>query len=206
MLCFCLLVSSATSNLALDYINYPTKVIFRSCKLIPTMAISVLYNKKQVHNFEFFFGLLISLGMIFFAFADFHEYPNFQVVGIVLVSVSVCADAFLPNFQEKVFEFGSSRSEVTYFTNVLCLAAMTMGFSISGDLQHAFTYAFANPHALFLMTIYTFLAHIAIGFHMTLVKHYGGIVTVLVGNSLSIYASIHLTIYLSIYKEILVKL
>lgn len=62
-LCFCLLVSSATSNIALNYINYPTKVIFRSCKLIPTMAISVLYNKKKVHNFEFFFGLLISLGM-----------------------------------------------------------------------------------------------------------------------------------------------
>lgn len=33
MLCFCLLISSATSNIALNYINYPTKVVFRSCKV-----------------------------------------------------------------------------------------------------------------------------------------------------------------------------
>ena len=64
MLCFCLLISSATSNIALGYINYPTKVVFRSCKLIPTMIIAVLYNKKKVHAFEFFFGALISLGMM----------------------------------------------------------------------------------------------------------------------------------------------
>ena len=47
-LCIFLLISSATSNIALKYINYPTKVVFRSCKLIPTMAIAVLYNKKKV--------------------------------------------------------------------------------------------------------------------------------------------------------------
>lgn len=31
-LCVCLFISSAASNLSLDYINYPTKVVFRSCK------------------------------------------------------------------------------------------------------------------------------------------------------------------------------
>ena len=33
------------------------------------------------------------------------------------------------------------------------------------------------------MVVYTFLAYIAIGFHMALVKDYGGITTVLVGNT-----------------------
>ena len=183
MLCFCLLISSATSNIALQYINYPTKVVFRSCKLIPTMVIAVLYNKKKVQNFEFFFGGLISLGMVLFAAADFNVYPNFDFFGIFLVSLSVVADAFLPNFQERVFQEGSSRIEVTYFTNILCLAAMSVSFSLTGDLQEAFAYAFANPHALLLMTIYTFLAYIAITYHMALVQEFGGIVTVLVGNT-----------------------
>jgi len=183
MLCVCLLISSATSNIALGYINYPTKVVFRSCKLIPTMVIAVLYNKKKVHNFEFGFGTLISFGMILFAAADFNVYPNFDFFGIMLVSISVVADAFLPNFQEKVFEHGSSRIEVTYFTNILCLVAMTVSFTITGDLPEAFAYATANPHALLLMVIYTFLAYIAITFHMALVQEFGGIVTVLVGNT-----------------------
>lgn len=60
---------------------------------------------------------------------------------------------------------------------------MTAAFSSSGDLQTAFSYAMANPNALLLFSIYTFLAYIAITFHMALVKEFGGITTVLVGNS-----------------------
>jgi hypothetical protein len=46
-----------------------------------------------------------------------------------------------------------------------------------GDLQEAYGYAFANPYALMLMVIYTFLAYIAITFHMALVQEFGGITT-----------------------------
>ena len=80
-LCLCLLVSSATSNIALGYINYPTKVVFRSCKLIPTMLIAVAFNHKHVSWYEFMFGGFISLGMVFFAAADFNAYPNFNFIG-----------------------------------------------------------------------------------------------------------------------------
>lgn len=103
--------------------------------------------------------------------------------GIILVCISVFADAFLPNFQERVFEHGSSRIEVTYFTNILCLAGMTFFFTLSGDLQQAVTYALNDSYAMILMVIYTFLAYIAINFHMALVQEFGGIVTVLVGST-----------------------
>jgi adenosine 3'-phospho 5'-phosphosulfate transporter B3 len=81
MLCLCLLISSATSNIALSFINYPTKVVFRSCKLIPTMLIAMTYNNKKVAWFEFVFGAIISVGMILFAAADFQVYPNFDFIG-----------------------------------------------------------------------------------------------------------------------------
>jgi adenosine 3'-phospho 5'-phosphosulfate transporter B3 len=147
------------------------------------MLIAIVYNKKRVQWFELMFGVLISGGMIFFAWADFQVYPNFDIVGILLVSLSVVADAFLPNFQEKVFDFGSSRVEVTFFTNILCLVAMSGAFTMTGDLPTAFSYAMANTKAFFIMTVYTFLAYIAITFHMALVKEFGGITTVLVGNT-----------------------
>ena len=81
MLCLFLLISSATSNISLAYINYPTKVVFRSCKLIPTMIIAVCYNNKTVHWYEFLFGTLISCGMVLFAVADFTVSPNFNFLG-----------------------------------------------------------------------------------------------------------------------------
>jgi adenosine 3'-phospho 5'-phosphosulfate transporter B3 len=182
-LCVCLVISSATSNIALSYINYPTKVVFRSCKLIPTMLIARVYNKRQIPAYEFGFGVLISVGMIVFAVADFNVSPDFDFTGIVLVCISVAADAFLPNLQERVFENGSSRVEVTYFTNLLTLASMTTFFTMTGDIQEAVSYALLNRHAMAIMSLYTFLAYIAISFHMTLVQEYGGIATVLVGNT-----------------------
>jgi adenosine 3'-phospho 5'-phosphosulfate transporter B3 len=97
--------------------------------------------------------------------------------------VSVLADAFLPNLQEKLFEKGASRTEVTFFTNLLCLIAMTIAFTASGDLPAALAYALANSYALSLLVVYTFVAYIAITFHMSLVKEFGGITTVLVGNT-----------------------
>ena len=147
------------------------------------MIISVLYNQKKVYWFEFMFGGFISCGMVLFAVADFEVSPNFNYFGIVMVSVSVVADAFLPNFQERVFEHGSSRVEVTYFTNMLCLIGMTVVFSLTGDLQEAVQYVAADSHVLSLMAFYTFLAYVAITYHMSLVQEFGGIVTVLVGNT-----------------------
>lgn len=85
MLCLFLIISSATSNIALNYINYPTKVVFRSCKLIPTMLIAVSYNNKTVHWFEFMFGAFISLGMVLFAAADFTVSPKFDILGTYVI-------------------------------------------------------------------------------------------------------------------------
>jgi adenosine 3'-phospho 5'-phosphosulfate transporter B3 len=95
----------------------------------------------------------------------------------------VVADAFLPNLQERVFDQGSSRLEVTYYTNVLCLAVMTLAFTASGDLQSALAYSLANPFALWLLVVYTVIAYLAITLHMVLVKEFGGVTTVLVGNT-----------------------
>ena len=182
-LCFLLLISSAASNIALNYINYPTKVVFRSCKLVPTMIISTFVNKKRVSNYEYICGSLISAGMVLFAFADFTVYPNYHLIGIFLVSLSVVADAFLPNYQEKVYSLGSNELEVTFFTNILSLVAMTVMFFSTGELSKALVYALANPHCLYLLIIYTFLAYVAIMFHMKLIKEFGAITGVLVGNS-----------------------
>src|SRR5690606_16269002 len=56
-------------------------------------------------------------------------------------------------------------------------------FTFTGDLPAALSYALANTQALFLMLIYTVIAYVAITYHMALVQEFGGIVTVLVGNS-----------------------
>ncbi|CAN0171210.1 unnamed protein product, partial [Ectocarpus sp. 13 AM-2016] len=105
-------MSSSLSNMALNYIKYPTKVIFRSCKLIPTMAIAVLWRKKIVSRWEFLAAFSVCAGLVIFGKADAKLEPDFDPRGIAMVMLSVCADAFLPNMQEHVFSMGASRVEV----------------------------------------------------------------------------------------------
>lgn len=132
LLCFCLFISSSTSNMALNYINYPTKVIFRSCKLIPTIIIAIILLKKKITLIDFILYFLITLGMIIFVTVDIKILPNFNFFGIFLVTVSVVADSFLPNLQEKMFSTGSTRLEMTFYTNILCLVFMSFSFFTSG--------------------------------------------------------------------------
>ncbi|KAM3568537.1 hypothetical protein VYU27_009337, partial [Nannochloropsis oceanica] len=168
---------------ALDYINYPTKVVFRSCKLIPTMVIAGVMNKKTFTGIEYMAALAVCLGLIFFAFADVQVAPAFSPWGITLVSLSVVCDAILPNLQVRLFEAGSSRLEVTFYSNIMTLVLMSFSTLLSGDLLGALAYARSNQTAAVYLVMYTLLAYLAISLHMTMVQSFGSVAAVLVGNS-----------------------
>merc|ERR1712012_1488026 len=98
------------------------------------MVISTIINKRVFKSIEYGAAIAISIGLIVFTAADWKLTPSFNSIGLVLVSLSVIADAILPNAQEKVFNLGASRLEVTYFTNLFTLTAMTLTTLMSGDL------------------------------------------------------------------------
>jgi adenosine 3'-phospho 5'-phosphosulfate transporter B3 len=185
LLTFCLLSSSALSNLALNFINFPTKVVFRSCKLIPTMLVASVVHKKIFTPLEYACALAVCTGLVLFAAADWKYTPSFHPIGLILVTLSVCADAVLPNAQERLFQLGSSRLEVTYFTNLLTLGAMTITTFLSGDLVGLYVFANKNNnHQLCMyMTMYTAVAYFAISMHMSVVKRFGGVAAVVLATA-----------------------
>lgn len=175
--------SSSLSNMSLNYINFPTKVVFRSCKLIPTMIISTIINKRVFQSAEYVSAMSISLGLVIFAAADWKMTPSFNPIGLAMVSSSVIADAILPNAQERLFRLGSSRLEVTLFTNFFTLIAMTVTTLLSGDLIGIFKLAMSNSQLATFMITYTCISYLAISTFMTIVKRYGGVTAVLLGTA-----------------------
>lgn len=176
----CLLSSSALSNISLNYINFPTKVVFRSCKLIPTMIVASVVHKKVFSVTEYVCAVAACAGLVMFAAADWELSPSFHPIGLALVSLSVCADAVLPNAQEGLFKLGSSRLEVTLYTNIFTLGIMTLTTAMSGDLVGCLQKMMVNRRLATYFAIYTFIAYIAISFHMNVVKRYGGVSAVVV--------------------------
>eukprot|EP00013_Stygamoeba_regulata_P004987 CAMPEP_0177637432 /NCGR_PEP_ID=MMETSP0447-20121125/4968_1 /TAXON_ID=0 /ORGANISM="Stygamoeba regulata, Strain BSH-02190019" /LENGTH=225 /DNA_ID=CAMNT_0019139359 /DNA_START=107 /DNA_END=781 /DNA_ORIENTATION=- len=124
LLTICLMASSGLSNQALNYLNFPTKVIFRSCKLIPTMFMAVVINGRAFPPAEYLTGLAVCAGLILFTLADVTSLDSFDPRGIVLVSLSTIADSILPNLQEKAYSLGSSRLEITFYSNIYTLCWM----------------------------------------------------------------------------------
>ena len=183
LLTFCLMASSGLSNLSLNYINFPTKVVFRSCKLLPTMIMATIINKRSFKQSEYTSAVAVCAGLVMVAAADWKLTPSFSPAGLVLVSLSVCADAVLPNAQENLFRGGSSRLEVTLYTNFFTLIAMTFMTLASGDLVGVFIIALRDSRLALYLCVYMMISYVAITTYMNIVKNFSGVTAVLLGTA-----------------------
>jgi adenosine 3'-phospho 5'-phosphosulfate transporter B3 len=146
------------------------------------MIVASMVHKKVFASVEYLFAVCICLGLVLFAVADWEVSPSSNPIGLVLVTLSVCADAVLPNLQERLFRMGSTRLEVTFYTNIFTLVAMTITTFLSGDLMGLIDFAQNSPDRTRLcryILVYTFVAYIAISFHMVVVRRFGGVSAVL---------------------------
>ena len=146
------------------------------------MAASIL-NRKVFTLVEYMCAMSVCCGLVFFAAADWKLTPNFHPFGLLLVWLSICADAVLPNAQERLFNMGSSRLEVTFFTNLFTLVCMTVTTYVSGDLTGIIQHAFRDSQLATFMLVYTFVAYLAITMHMNVVKRFGGVAAVVLATA-----------------------
>ena len=91
------------------------------------MIIATILNARKFKSYEYVCALSICAGLVLFAMADYTLDPlQFDPTGLFLVTASVVADAILPNAQEHLFKAGSSRLEVTVFSNLFSFYGMTI--------------------------------------------------------------------------------
>lgn len=76
-----LLGSMGFSNASLGYLNYPTQVIFKCCKLIPVMIGGVLIQQKVYKMIDLMAATCMCAGLILFTLADNKVSPDFNLLG-----------------------------------------------------------------------------------------------------------------------------
>eukprot|EP00956_Cyclotella_meneghiniana_P030795 scaffold78688_cov59-Cyclotella_meneghiniana.AAC.3 len=183
----CLLMSSSLASWSLNYINFPTKVVFRSCKLLPTMILAVLMgNAKRFTIVEVGSAIAVCTGLITFASGDWIlSNPKFHPFGLTLVTMSVFADAILPNAQEKLFrtyDASKSESNKSFFPPFLPdFGNLTMKQDVllsedTADTHIRYTF-------LTYMLAYILMSHIAVSAHTAVVKKFGGVAAVFIGTA-----------------------
>ncbi|VDN23156.1 unnamed protein product [Cylicostephanus goldi] len=149
LLAFFTVLTMGLSNASVGYLNYPTQVIFKCCKLIPVLIGGIIIQGKRYGWLDASAAALMSIGLIMFVLADSHVSPNFDPRGYIMISGALVADAIIGNLQEKVMKkYGGSSNEMVFYSYSIG-SVYILGITIlTGEFFEAFEF-FLNVSLLF---------------------------------------------------------
>ncbi|XP_040611788.1 adenosine 3'-phospho 5'-phosphosulfate transporter 2 isoform X3 [Mesocricetus auratus] len=170
------------SNTSLGYLNYPTQVIFKCCKLIPVMLGGVFIQGKRYNLADVSAAVCMSLGLIWFTLADSTIAPNFNLTGVMLISLALCADAVIGNVQEKAMKLHSaSNSEMVLYSYSIGFVYILLGLSCTSGLGPAVTFCSKNPVRTYgYAFLFSLTGYFGISFVLALIKIFGALLAVTV--------------------------
>lgn len=129
------------SNTSLEYLNYPTQVIFKCCKLIPVLIGGILIQRKQYGILDFLAAGSMCCGLSLFTLADSYMSPNFDMVGVFVISLALLCDAAIGNVQEKAMKsYNATNTEVVFYSYSIGFFYLLVIMIVSGKLFSGFTF------------------------------------------------------------------
>ncbi|KAI6244174.1 UAA transporter domain containing protein [Aphelenchoides fujianensis] len=182
LLAFWTVCTMGFSNASVGYLNYPTQVIFKCCKLIPVLVGGILIQGKKFNVYDVSAAVLMSVGLIFFTLADNRVSPNFDPRGYVMISCALVADAIIGNVQEKTMkQHKASNCEVVTYSYSLGVVYLFVGTVISGEFFEAFAFFAKHPLETYGKAfLFSLLGYLGINIVLTLVRAYGALIAVTV--------------------------
>ncbi|XP_070170975.1 solute carrier family 35 member B1 isoform X2 [Polyergus mexicanus] len=128
------LLAMVCSNMALQFVSYPTQVIGKAGKPIPVMILSVLLGKKIYPIRKYIFILLIVIGVALFMYKDGSvskkQSESYLSVGELLLLLSLTMDGLTSAVQERMRTEYKSKSGHMMLNMNLCWRIWTI-FHIS---------------------------------------------------------------------------
>lgn len=176
------IISMSLSNASLGYLNYPIQVVFKSCKLIPVLLGSFFIQKKVIKSMDFFAACLMCLGLIIFTLADSNVSPNFNPLGIIMLSVALIADAIMSNVQEKFMKsFNACNAEVIFYSYSIGSVLSFVYILMTGDLISGINAFGENAYQSYgMVLVFSITGYFGMQAVLSLVRTFGAFVAVTV--------------------------
>ncbi|XP_014675150.1 PREDICTED: adenosine 3'-phospho 5'-phosphosulfate transporter 2-like [Priapulus caudatus] len=170
------------SNSSLGYLNYPTQVIFKCCKLIPVLLGGVVIQGKKYGWLDLLAAACMSAGLALFTLADSHLTPNFNLTGVALISLALCADAVIGNVQEKAMKMHhGSNTEMVLYSYGIGFVYILVGLTITGQLFEAASFCAEHPWETYgNAVVFSLTGYLGVNVVLTMVKLFGALATVTV--------------------------
>ncbi|XP_045616215.1 adenosine 3'-phospho 5'-phosphosulfate transporter 1 [Procambarus clarkii] len=143
------IMSSWCQYEALKYVTFPTQVLAKASKIIPTMIMGKIVSGKKYEYFEYVTAVLISAGMTMFLLGSTESKGSSSstttISGVIILIGYMSFDAFTSNWQGELFSQHKMSSVqmmcgVNLFSCLFTTAALVQQGSFSVSLNFMLTY------------------------------------------------------------------
>ncbi|XP_041987510.1 solute carrier family 35 member B1 homolog [Aricia agestis] len=172
------LLGMVTSNMALQWINYPTQVVGKAAKPIPVMLLGVLLGKKSYPLRKYLFVFLIVFGIIVFMFKDQGKKTMDQTQGIGVGEILLCLSLTMDGLTGAVQERIKSESSPTAYsmmrnTNLWGTLISMAGVILSGEIFKFFSFVGLYPEVMIYIGLLALMGALGQLFIFFMVSEFG---------------------------------
>ncbi|CAG9558176.1 unnamed protein product [Danaus chrysippus] len=171
------LLGMVTSNMALQWVNYPTQVVGKAAKPIPVMILGVLIGRKVYPLKKYFFVFLIVSGVVLFMFKDqaknATDYQQFGI-GEILILLSLTMDGLTGAVQERIKSESSPTAYAMMLnTNWWSTIIVSLGVVLSGEIFKFISFVTIHPEIIIYLTGFAFTGALGQLFIFYMVSEFG---------------------------------
>ncbi|XP_053679729.1 adenosine 3'-phospho 5'-phosphosulfate transporter 1 [Anopheles nili] len=150
---------------ALKFVNFPTQVLAKSCKIIPVMIMGKIISRNKYEFYEYLTAVMISVGMIFFLTGSTDESKSTAMTtltGVLLLTFYMIFDSFTSNWQGELFK-SYSMSSIQMMCGVNLFSTLFTGASLAMQGGFYSSLVFAVDHPKFVVDCVVLSISSAIG-------------------------------------------
>lgn len=175
-----MVMTMGLSNSSLQYLNYPTQVLIKSCKIIPSMIGGFFILGKKYSYLEILSAILLSLGLIELTLGNAYADPlTFNFTGIFMLLSALFADSFIGNNQEKVMsQYKVTTHEMIFYTHAFGSIFLLIITLIFGEFFNAIKHSYQNPITIIYILSFSISGYIGVNVVLALIKIFGAFITI----------------------------
>uniref|UniRef100_S4RKV0 Solute carrier family 35 member B1 n=1 Tax=Petromyzon marinus TaxID=7757 RepID=S4RKV0_PETMA len=172
-----------SSNSALQYVNYPTQVLGKSCKPIPVMILGVLLARKRYPLIKYLCVLLIVVGVAMFLYKGKGgakggdgggPEQGYLGYGEILLLVSLTLDGLTGVTQDKMKSRHQTGSHHMMFNvNLWSSLLLGVGVLVTGEIFEFVSFTERHPAILYKILLFSITSALGQNFIFMTVVSFG---------------------------------
>jgi len=184
------------SNLAIQYVNYPTMVLAKSCKPIPVMIMGIFLLQKKYNTLKYLSVSLIILGIALFSSDEIFSKSGISgsLIGFVLLGISLALDGITGPFQEMIIrDSNPESSQMMFWCNAWSCMLLFIALIVSGRGIDGIQFCIEYPGVIPLILLFSLCGAFGQNFIYYTIFSFGSLVLSLITTTRKFF-----TIFLSV--------